>query len=79
LFTLAEAAEALALEEEVTIRVLEDLLEASVISAPDVEVVAHSVMYEMPALLYAYARELAVAAATNGDKPLTPAGTYPAR
>lgn len=67
-FTLAEAATALAADDEATVRVLEALLEASIISTMDEEVVAHAVMYEVPALTYAYARELEMAVAVTGDE-----------
>jgi DNA-binding SARP family transcriptional activator len=62
LFTLAEAARALRLEDGVTMRVLELLLEMSILTTPADEVVAHAVVYEMPVLTYAYARELAAVA-----------------
>jgi hypothetical protein len=58
-FTLAEAAGVLSLGEAAALQVLEIMLEASVILAPDSEVVAHAVIYQMPALAHAYARELA--------------------
>jgi hypothetical protein len=58
-FTLREAAEALGADEEMTLRTLESLLEASVIAAPDAETVAHDVVYELPPLMQTYARELA--------------------
>jgi DNA-binding SARP family transcriptional activator len=58
-FTLEEAAEALDADQDTTIRVLETLLEAGVITTPDVETLAHSVLYELPALTYAWAREAA--------------------
>lgn len=68
LFTLAEAASVLRLEEGATLRALEILLETSVLTTPAEEVVAHSVVYEMPALTYAYARELAAAGPTTRSR-----------
>jgi hypothetical protein len=58
-FMLHEAAAALHSDEETAIRTLESLLEISLMAAPDVETIAHDVVYEMPALIHAYARELA--------------------
>jgi len=58
-FTLHEAAAALDSDEEAAIRTLESLLETSLMAAPDAETVAHDVVYEMPVLTHAYARELA--------------------
>jgi DNA-binding SARP family transcriptional activator len=62
-FTLAEAADALEAEEDDTVRILEALLEASVVAVPEAETVAHTVIYEMPPLLYLRARERASVAA----------------
>jgi DNA-binding SARP family transcriptional activator len=59
LFTLTEAAAALAVDEDAALRTLESLLEASVVTTPEREVVAHAVLYGLPAVAYAYARELA--------------------
>jgi Bacterial transcriptional activator domain/NB-ARC domain len=59
IFTLAQAATALNVDEDAATRMLEILLEASVITTPSWEVVAHAVVYEMPTLAHAYARELA--------------------
>jgi DNA-binding SARP family transcriptional activator len=60
-FTLSEAAAVLDADEHTTVRVLETLLEASVITVPSAETFAHAVRYEMPPLTYAYAREVAAA------------------
>jgi DNA-binding SARP family transcriptional activator len=60
-FTLAAAAAALGLAEGAALRVLEILVEASILTVPGGEVVAHDVRYEMPALARAYARELPTA------------------
>ena len=62
-FTLTEAAAVLGVDERTATRVLETLLEASVISVPSAEMIAYEVRYEMPPLVYAYAREVA---ARNG-------------
>lgn len=61
LFTLAAAAGVLGVDEGAALPLLEAMLEVSVISAPEKEVVAHLVVYEMHALAYAYAREFAMA------------------
>ncbi len=58
LFTLDEAAGLLRLEVADALRVLETLLEANVISVPPAEADARSVVYRMPVLAHAYAREL---------------------
>ena len=55
-FTPFEAAEALGADAEAAERVLEVLLEASLVTVPDVETLAHAVLYEMPALIRAHAR-----------------------
>jgi DNA-binding SARP family transcriptional activator len=60
-FTLADAAGALGMDEAAALGVLETMLEASILSAPASEVVAHAVRYAMPALTRAYAREIAAA------------------
>jgi hypothetical protein len=60
---LSEAAAVLDADERTAMRLLETLLEASVITVPSAEMLAHAVRYEMPPLIYAYARE---AAAENG-------------
>lgn len=60
-FTLSEAADVLAADEHTAVRVLETLLEASVIIVSGAETLAHEVRYEMPPLTYAYAREMATA------------------
>jgi NB-ARC domain len=62
-FTLAEAADALEADEDDTVRILEALLEASMVAVPEAETVAHTVIYEMPALLYLRVRERASVAA----------------
>ncbi len=59
MFTLDRAAEALDCDRGTAVRVLEDLLEASLLTVTGTEGLAHTVRYEMPALLYAYARERA--------------------
>jgi DNA-binding SARP family transcriptional activator len=56
-FTLAQAADVLQTGESEAIRILETLLEASLVTAPDFETVAHTVIYEMPPLVYARVRE----------------------
>ncbi|MFC5661408.1 BTAD domain-containing putative transcriptional regulator [Kitasatospora misakiensis] len=58
-FTLDRAAAALDCDPGTAVRVLEDLLEASLLTVAGAEGLAHTVRYEMPALLYAYARERA--------------------
>lgn len=58
-FTLHEAAVVMAADEDTTMRVLETMLEASIVTVPDVETMAHTVLYEIPRLTYAYAREIA--------------------
>ncbi|MFB7676636.1 BTAD domain-containing putative transcriptional regulator [Kitasatospora purpeofusca] len=58
-FTLDRAAAVLDCDPGTAVRVLEDLLEASLLTVADAEGLAHTVRYEMPALLYAYARERA--------------------
>lgn len=58
-FTINDAAAVLDADEDATARVLETLLEAGVITVPDVEAFARTVLYEMPALTYAYACEMA--------------------
>jgi DNA-binding SARP family transcriptional activator len=60
-FMLSEAAAVLDADERTAMRVLETLLEASVITVPSAEMFAHAVRYEMPPLIYAYAREVAAA------------------
>jgi hypothetical protein len=58
-FTLSGAAAVLHLDGEKAGHVLETLLEASVITAPDEATGADRVVYEMPVLIHQYARELA--------------------
>jgi DNA-binding SARP family transcriptional activator len=58
-FTLSEAANVLEADEDAATQVLEALLEASIISVPEAEALAHMVLYEIPMLLHAYAREMA--------------------
>jgi DNA-binding SARP family transcriptional activator len=60
-FTLSEAAAVLGADERTAVRVLETLLEASVITVPSAEMFAHAVRYEMSPLTYAYVREVAAA------------------
>ncbi|HET9899236.1 MAG TPA: AfsR/SARP family transcriptional regulator [Streptosporangiaceae bacterium] len=57
-FTLAEAAAALEADDRATVRILEALLEANVVSTPDLEAAAGAVMYEMEILSRAFAREV---------------------
>ena len=66
-FTLGEAAAVLGTHEDDAIRVLETMLEASVINVPDVETMAHTVLYEIPRMTYAYARELAGTGSAAGS------------
>ncbi|WP_225848877.1 BTAD domain-containing putative transcriptional regulator [Streptomyces sp. HPF1205] len=61
-FTLAQAAGVLRSDPDAVVRVLENLLEAGQLTVPHVERVADTVRYEMPALSYAYAREMAFGA-----------------
>lgn len=61
LFTVSEAAQALGTDDESAGRVLETMLEASLIMVPDAETVAHAVVYEIPVLAHLYARELSPA------------------
>ena len=65
-FMLSEAAAVLDTDERTAMRILEMLLEASVITVPSAEMFAHAVRYEMPPLIYAYAREMAAADALEG-------------
>ncbi|WP_327674149.1 AfsR/SARP family transcriptional regulator [Kitasatospora sp. NBC_00458] len=67
-FTLEQAAAVLDCGPDAAVRVLEHLLEASLLTVPNVEGFAHTVRYEMPALPYAYAREKAVR--TAGRRPV---------
>lgn len=71
-FTLEEAAAAMAVDEAEAARLLETLLDASILMAPDAEVVAHSVVYEMPALMHHFVREAVAAAEPSArlDIPL---------
>jgi DNA-binding SARP family transcriptional activator len=64
-FTLDEAAAVLGTDEETARLDLEALLDASMIAVPDVETLAHAVLYEVPALVHAYARD-----ALDGDESL---------
>ncbi|MFI1096036.1 BTAD domain-containing putative transcriptional regulator [Streptomyces sp. NPDC020917] len=64
-FTLEQAAAALDRDPDTAVRVLENLMEASVLTVRHMDVdeeAGHTVRYEMPALTYAYARESAAAA-----------------
>ncbi|MFB7618825.1 BTAD domain-containing putative transcriptional regulator [Kitasatospora sp. NPDC056181] len=63
-FTLEQAAAVLDTDPDSAVLVLEHLLEAGLLTVPDVEGLAHTVRYEMPALPYAFAREM-VARATD--------------
>jgi DNA-binding SARP family transcriptional activator len=59
IFTLSEAASVLGTDDDTAMRLLETLLEASIVTVPDVETLAHCVLYELPVLPYAYATEMA--------------------
>jgi DNA-binding SARP family transcriptional activator len=59
-FSLDEAIAALNVDEGTAVRILESLLETNIIGVPDAETVAHDVVYEMPVLTHAYARELSI-------------------
>ncbi|HET9171186.1 MAG TPA: BTAD domain-containing putative transcriptional regulator [Actinospica sp.] len=56
-FTAQEAAAALGCAHGPAVRMLEDLVEAGMLGLPDAEVMAHTVLYELPRLLHLYARE----------------------
>ncbi|MED7955344.1 AfsR/SARP family transcriptional regulator [Streptomyces sp. BE303] len=73
-FTLEQAAAVLDCRPDAAVRVLEHLLEASLLTVPNVEGLAHTVRYEMPALPYAYARETAAgqAPARTADRSPVP-------
>ncbi len=73
IFTLAEAAAVLGAGEDSAMRVLETLMEASILTTPDWEVVAHAVAYQMPAVTHAYARELAGTSPVGGQPGAAPA------
>lgn len=70
-FTLSEATTALNAGEEAVLRTLESLLEANLVAAPDAETVAHDVVYEMPVLIHAYARELAYGAGIDAPEAVS--------
>ncbi len=55
-FTLEQAAEQLGSSLRTTLRLLESLMEDDLITAPADEVSAHSVQYELPGLIYSFAR-----------------------
>jgi DNA-binding SARP family transcriptional activator len=59
LFTLGQAAAAFGADSRSTGAVLEQLIEANLVVAPDTEVSAHEVVYQLPDLLYRFAAELA--------------------
>ncbi|MGK4582679.1 BTAD domain-containing putative transcriptional regulator [Kitasatospora sp. HPMI-4] len=59
LFSLAEAVTALGCGEQTAQRVLEGMIEISVLSCPVAEVSAHAALYELPALAQSYIREQA--------------------
>lgn len=65
LFTLDEAAAVLGCGQEEARRILESLIEASVVVSPQSEVSAHMVVYELPRLAHLHARELAAAGETR--------------
>ena len=58
-FTLGEAAAILDTDRASAVRVLETLLEAGLITVSEADARAQTVLYELPVLPYAYARELA--------------------
>ncbi|MBP0458746.1 AfsR/SARP family transcriptional regulator [Streptomyces montanisoli] len=62
LFTLADAAEAMALPEDHAYRLLELLLERRELDSQLAEVTAHTTLYELPLLSHLYAREQAMSA-----------------
>jgi DNA-binding SARP family transcriptional activator len=68
-FTLAEATAVLEVGEDAATQALEVLLDASVLVTPEQEVVAQAVIYEMPAIAHAYARELALAGPAIHHRP----------
>jgi hypothetical protein len=57
LFTLADATSLLEADTDKTIRILETLVEAGAITAPASEMAAHTVVYEIPPLMFARAKE----------------------
>lgn len=71
LFTLEQAAAVLHRDPDAAVRVLENLMEASVLTVSEVEEATHTVRYEMPALMYAYARESAAAGRAQEVLPLS--------
>ncbi|MFI6847695.1 winged helix-turn-helix domain-containing protein [Kitasatospora sp. NBC_00085] len=71
-FTLEQAAAVLGADPGTAVRVLERLLEASLLTVPNVEGLAHTVRYEMPALPFAFAREMAARAPDRVPVPLPP-------
>jgi DNA-binding SARP family transcriptional activator len=75
MFTLHDAASVLDLGAVDVLRVLETLLEASIVTTPDTEVMAHSVVYAMPVLVHAYARELAAAGRSSAGPSAPSAGS----
>jgi DNA-binding SARP family transcriptional activator len=60
-FSLEEAAAVLGTDEASASLELEELLEASMITVPDAETLAHAVLYEIPAIVHAFAREALLA------------------
>jgi DNA-binding SARP family transcriptional activator len=69
-FTLREAAAILGTDCSSGERVLERLLEASIVTIPGADEHAPTVRYEFPVLTYAYARELATAEPDHGARAL---------
>ncbi|MFJ5773999.1 BTAD domain-containing putative transcriptional regulator [Streptomyces sp. NPDC093094] len=55
-FGLTEAAEALGCDERHAVRVVEELIEAGMVTSPCGEVTAHAARYELPHLIRLYAR-----------------------
>jgi len=84
LFTLHDADDADDADDATvtgTLRVLETLLEASMLTTPCTEVLAHCVVYEMPVIVHAYASELAareLATREPATRELATASTMPA-
>ncbi len=58
-FTLAEATGLLGPDADEVIRLLETLVESGALTAPESETTAHTVVYEIPPLMFAHAKERA--------------------
>ncbi|MFF0203382.1 BTAD domain-containing putative transcriptional regulator [Streptomyces sp. NPDC005017] len=61
-FGLAEAAEALGCDERHAVRVVEELIEAGMVTSPCAEVTAHAAQYELPHLIRLYVHAVGSAA-----------------